>query len=118
MNVLHEMLIKDLQMEQELELTKSTPWGLPNELLHLEKWIVHVEEVVGSCLSGCQWVGWGCIWSLSSNPPSPHVVAIRFLLCLLGFPHFNFIFYILYFNMICAWDQGQQSIDNVAMTKS
>jgi hypothetical protein len=25
MNVLHEMLIKDLQMEQELELTKSTP---------------------------------------------------------------------------------------------
>ncbi len=28
MNVLQEMLIEDLQMEQELELTKAAAWGL------------------------------------------------------------------------------------------
>jgi hypothetical protein len=37
MNVLHEMLIKDLQMEKELELTKAPPRGLQEDLLHLEE---------------------------------------------------------------------------------
>jgi hypothetical protein len=32
MNVLQEMLIEDLQMEQELELTKAVAWGLQEEL--------------------------------------------------------------------------------------
>jgi hypothetical protein len=34
MNVLHEMLIKDLQMEKELELTKAPPQGLQENLFH------------------------------------------------------------------------------------
>jgi hypothetical protein len=37
MNVLHEMLIEDLQMEQKFELTKVALQGLQKELLHLEE---------------------------------------------------------------------------------
>ncbi len=37
MNVLQEMLIEDLQMEQEVELTKAAPRGLQEKLLHLEE---------------------------------------------------------------------------------
>jgi hypothetical protein len=36
MNVLQEMLIEDLKMEQELELTKATPRRLQEEFLHLK----------------------------------------------------------------------------------
>jgi hypothetical protein len=37
MIVLQEMLIENLQMEQKLELTKATPRGLQEELLHSEE---------------------------------------------------------------------------------
>jgi hypothetical protein len=49
-----------LQMEQKLELTKATPRGLQEELLHSEEWIAHVDEATWNCLGGCHWVGWGC----------------------------------------------------------
>ncbi len=60
MIVLQEMLIENLQMEQKLELTKATPRGLQEELLHSEEWIAHVDEATWNCLGGCHWVGWGC----------------------------------------------------------
>ncbi len=53
MNVFHEMLIEDLQMEQEFKLTKVAPWGLQEELLHLEKWTAHVKKIAGSCSGSC-----------------------------------------------------------------
>lgn len=37
MNVLQEMLIEDLQMEEEFELTKVAPRGLQEQLLHSEE---------------------------------------------------------------------------------
>jgi hypothetical protein len=63
-----------------------------------------------------QWVGWDCNWSSSSNPPSPHVIVIRFLLCLLVFFLFKILSYILVW--FVSKIEVNKSIGTIAMTKS
>jgi hypothetical protein len=95
MNVLQEMLIEDLQMEQELELTKAVAWGLQEELdirnnepLMLRKQL-EVAQAVANELDEV------AAEARQVIHPSPQIVVIRLLFCLLGFLLLNFLSYIL-----------------------
>jgi hypothetical protein len=92
MNVLQEMLIEDLQMEQELKLTKAAAWGLQeelnirnNELLMLRKQLEVAKAVANESDE---------VTAESRQViqvPSPQIVVIRLLFCLLGFLFLNSI---------------------------
>jgi hypothetical protein len=95
MNVLQEMLIEDLQMEQELELTKAVAWGLQKELdirnnepLMLRKQL----EVAQAVANESDEVA---AEARQVIHPSPQIVVIKLLFCLLGFLLLNFLSYIL-----------------------
>ncbi len=86
MNVLQEMLIEDLQMEQELELTKVVARGIQeeldirnNELLMLRKQLEVAQAVANKSdevVAEARQV---------IHVPTPQIVIIRLLFCLLGF---------------------------------
>ncbi len=92
MNVLQEMLIEDLQMEQELELTKAAARGLQeeldirnNELFMLRKQL-QVAKAVANESDEVTAEARQVI-----HVPSPQIVVIRLLFCLLGFLLLNSI---------------------------
>ncbi len=90
MNVLQEMLIEDLQMEQELELTKVVARGLQeeldirnNELLMLRKQLEVAQAVANKSdevVAEARQV---------IHVPTPQIVVIRLLFCLFGFLSLN-----------------------------
>jgi hypothetical protein len=100
MNVLHEMLIEDLQMEQELELTKAAAWGLQEELEirnsepHMLRKQLEVAQAVANESDEV------AVEARQVIHLSPQIVVIMLLFCFTWLSPSQFL--ILYFGMICV----------------